>query len=149
MKKILSFLLALMLLFPAGVFASTSVQLLEDSSGTDISSYALTSGSAVQSKRVRTVDNAGFMVLLVTEAISGGTGDVDIYMEYSIDGTNWYRPYVSDMAGTISVEGNVVTALQNVTRYIVLTPRLAPYARVVFDPDANSEITAYMIYQRD
>ena len=149
MKKILSFLLLLALLVPTPVFASTVVKVLEDSSGTDLSNYDLTSGTAVESKRVRVADNAGFIVLLITEDKAGGAGDVDIYMEYSIDGSTWYRPYVSDMAGSIAVEGDVVTGLQNVTRYIVITSRLAPYCRVVFDPDADSEITAHLIYLRD
>lgn len=122
---------------------------LRDSSNDLISSYALTSGAAVQSKTIRVKDNIGFITLLVTEDIAGGAGDVDIYAEYSTDGTNWYRPYTSDMAGTITIEGNIVTALQNVTRWIVFTARLAPYMRIVFDPDANSEVTAVIVYQED
>lgn len=148
MKKFLGLvLLILCLVSPA--FASTSVQLLQDTSGTDIEDYSLTSGSAVQSAKIRVQDNAGFMTLLVTEDKAGGTGDVDIYVEYSINSSDWHRAYTSNMAGTITIEGNIVTALQNVSRYMIFTPRLAPYVRVVFDPDADSEVTAHLLYLSD
>lgn len=149
MRKVLGLILAVLLMIPSAAFATTSVTLLKDSSGTSIENYSMTNGVNVASAAIRTQDNAGFMNLFVVEDKAGGTGNVDIYMEYSLDGQNWYRPYISNMAGTITVEGNVVTALQNLTRFIVLTPRLAPFTRVIFDPGANSEVTAYLIYLRE
>ena len=148
MRRLSGLICAILLGLAAPAWATTYTALLQDSSGASIENYALTSGSAVQSAKIRTQDNDGFMALLVVEDKAGGAGDVDIYMEYSVDGTNWYRPYVSDMAGAIALEGNVVTALQNVSRYIILTPRPAPYSRVILDPDADSEVTIHVIYVR-
>ena len=85
----------------------------------------------------------------MVEDKSGGAGDVDIYVEYSDDGSTFYRTYTTDLAGTITVEGNLVTALQNVTRRIIHTARLAKYVRYVFDPDADSRITADITYQEE
>ena len=120
---------------------------LLDSNGATITAYALTSGSAVYSEAVRVDRNVGYLTLLVTEDKSGGAGDVDISVEYSLDGTNFYTAYVSDLAGTITAEGNLVTALGNATRWIVGTARLAKYLRFKFDPDADSQITATVVYQ--
>lgn len=110
---------------------------------------AMSTGVAETSAAVSVYKNIGFMVLFVTEDIAGGAGDVDIYAEYSLDGTNWYRPYTSDMAGAIVLEGNIVEALQNVTRYIVFTPRLGQLIRIVVDPDANSQVTARLLWQEE
>ena len=118
-------------------------------SNTPISTLSLTSGTGVTTDSVYWRGNTGFASLLITENIAGGAGDVDIFTEYSFDGTNWYRPYISNMGGTITVEGNIATALGNATRYIVFTPRLSNYVRFTFDPDANSQITASIIYQED
>jgi hypothetical protein len=110
---------------------------------------SMTSGSAVNSDAIKVRGNVGFAALLVTEEKDGGAGDIDIYAEYSEDGSNFYRPYTTDMAGTITIEGNIVTALGNATRYIVFTPRLAQWMRIVIDPDANSQVTATLIYQEE
>lgn len=147
---ILSFLITLCFASSAFAIPDAKVYPLRNSStGAIITDLALTSGVAVNSEGVYVADNIGYTVLLVTEDKSGGAGDVDIYAEYSTDNTNWYRPYTSDMAGTLTVEGNIVTTLQNSTRYIIFTPRLAKYMRLVFDPDADSEITATLIFQRE
>jgi len=121
---------------------------LKDTSRVALTDYQLTSLTAVQTEHINIEDNDSLMTLLVTEDKSGGAGDVDIYAEYSDDGNTFYRPYTSDMAGVISQEGNIVTALQNVTRWIVFTPRLAKYMRLVFDPDADSQVTAKLIRQK-
>ncbi len=144
----------MVLLFLAPLQASAAsiqakTKTLNDSAGTALSSYSLTSGVAVYSEVINVVDNVGFASLLITEDKAGGAGDVDISVEYSVDGTNWYSAYTSDMSGTIAAEGNVVTALQNVTRWIVHTARLSVVMRYKFDPDADSQITAVAIYQRD
>lgn len=145
---ILSFLISMVFIGAAFAIPNAKVVPLAVS-GTAITSYALTSGVAVNSDAVDVEDNIGFATLVVTENAGGGTGDVDIYAEYSYDGTTWARYYASDMAGSITVEGNIVTTLQNVTRYIGFTVRLAPYIRIVFDPDANSTVTARLIFQRE
>lgn len=110
---------------------------------------SMLTGVAEQSAAVKVRHNVGFATLLVTEDQSGGAGDVDIYAEYSEDGTNWHRTYTSDMSGTITQEGNIATAVQNVTRRIVFTVRMANFIRIVFDPDANSEITATLTFLED
>jgi len=139
------------LLISAQAFAKVDARTrsLKDAAGTAISSYALTSGAAVYSETLSIKDNVGFTTLVITEDIAGGGGDVDISAEYSIDGTTWYTAYTSDMVGALTAKENLVTALQNVSRWIVHTARVAPYLRYKFDPDANSQITASMIYQRD
>lgn len=109
----------------------------------------MSTGVAEQSTGVKVRHSVGFIVLIVTEEKAGGAGDVDIYAEYSDDNSTWYRAYTSDMAGVITVEGDIVTALQNVTRWIVFTPRMANYIRIVFDPDADSQITASLIFLED
>jgi hypothetical protein len=147
---ILAVLIVLMACLPCHAFADrTNATQLEDSSGTEISSYALTSGVAVTSAGVFVRHNVGFAVLVVTEDKAGGAGDVDIYAQYSMDGTNYYRPYTSDMSGTITQEGNIVTAIQNVTRYIIFTPRLGNWIKITFDPDADSQVTANLYFLED
>lgn len=151
MKTLLNlFTVFFILTGPAFAISSAHVVELRDTSGTKISAYTLTSGAAVNTAAVPVEGNLGFATLVITENQGGGTGDVDIYAEYSYDGTNFSRAYVSDMAGTTTIEGNIVTALGNVTnRWIVFTARMAPYMRIVFDPDANSTITARLIFNRD
>ena len=122
--------------------------ILNDNAGTntEITDYALTSGSAIYSETIDLERNAGFICLLIVEDKAGGAGDVDVSIEYSIDASNWYVAYTSDLAGTLTADGNIVTALQNVTRYIIFQARPAQYARFKFDPDADSQITATLIY---
>jgi hypothetical protein len=122
---------------------------LLNSAGATITDLLLTSGVAVNSEAIKVDKNVGFLVLLIKENKAGGAGDVDIYAEYSDDATTWYRTYTTDLAGTITQEGNIVTTLQNVTRRIVVTARLAKYVRFVFDPDADSQITADVTFQED
>lgn len=147
-KLLLSIIFSLMLLtsVSAGEIDSRVYQLKDDSSGDDISSFVMTSGTPVNTRSLYMKDNIGFAALLVTVDASGS---VTIYAEYSVDGTNWYRPYVSDMAGATTIEGNIVTTLGNTTEYIIYTPRLAPFSRLVFSPAANSTVTAQLIYQKD
>lgn len=76
MKKVLSALLGLLLLTsPAfAAYTKTKVVTLKDSSGTAISDYSMTTGSAVQTEDFYVRDNIGFATLLVTEDQSGGAG---------------------------------------------------------------------------
>lgn len=129
----------------SGQYTAYDLQ-IKDTNGADVSAYALTSGVAVNSEKIYVKDNVGFASLLLTVDASG---DVDVYAEYSFDGTNFYRPYISAMDGTATIEGNIINAASNTTRLYVFTPRLAEFMRIVFDPDANSTITAKLIYQKD
>jgi|GEM_PF-2070787 len=124
---------------------------LLNSAGATITDLALTNGVAVNSEAIKVEKNTGQVCLLIKEDKAGGAGDVDIYAEYSDTGnTNtWQRAYVSDLAGTISQEGNIVTTLRDATRRIYFQARLARYMRFVFDPDADSQITADIIFQED
>ena len=125
----------------------SSTQLKVDKS--TMSSTALTSGTPVTSDSVKVAGSVGFAALLVEENISGGAGDVDIFAEYSEDNSTWHRAYTTS-GGTLTIEDNIVTALQNSARYIVFTPRLGKYVRITFDPDANSEIeSATLIIQEE
>lgn len=103
-------------------------------------------GVKTYSEAIDVEKNVGFFALLVTENKAGGTGDVDIYLEYSLDGTNWYRPNTT-AAAALTQEANVVDALVNTTKWIIMTARLAKYVRVVFDPDADSTLTADFVFQ--
>lgn len=129
-------------------YRQTSI-FLNDSAGTKITDYSLTSGVAVYSQTINTERLAGFMSLFIIEDKAGGAGDVDISAEYSFDGSNFYTIYTTNMAGTITAEGNIATTLGNATRWIVFTPRVARFMRIKFDPDADSEITARIIYIED
>ena len=122
---------------------------LKDAAGTSISSYALTSGAAVYSESIYVTDNIGFASLLIVEDKAGGLGDVDISVEYSVDGTNWYTAYTADQDGTITVDANIYTTLRNISRWLAHVVRLAPWMRYKFDPDADAQITATVIFQRD
>lgn len=123
--------------------------LLKDSSGTVFTDYALTSGAAVYSETLNLKKNAGFVAIRITEDKSGGTGDVDVSAEYSVDGVLWDTVYTSNMNGTITAEGNIMTALQNVRRRINHTTNITTYMRYKFDPDADSQITVFFIYLQD
>jgi len=125
-------------------------RLLADAAGTAMENYDLTNATAVYSETILIKDNAGLTAaLLVTEDKAGDGGDVDISAQYSIDGTNWYSAYTTAMAGTTTIEGDIVTAIGNTTEYIVYTTRVAVYMRFKFDPDADSEVTVYLVYQVD
>ncbi len=144
MKKILLALL-LTVCMATNVFAYSS----RTNATTLFDTESMSSGTAEQSAGVKVRNNVGFAVLIVTEDIGGGAGDVDIYAEYSTNQTTWLRPYTSNMAGTITIEGDIATAFGNQTRYIIFTVRLGTWIRIVFDPDANSTIDATLIFLED
>jgi hypothetical protein len=121
---------------------------LNNAAGAAITSLALTALTAVYSEAIPVDHNVWFMALLVKEDKSGGAGDVDISAEYSLDGTNFYTAYTTS-SGVLTADTLLVEALQNVTRWIIFTPRLAKYMRFKFDPDANSQVTADLLYQEE
>jgi hypothetical protein len=151
MKRIF---IAVLLLFafmaPADAAKITRQKTLATSTGTTLEDVNLTSTVAVYSESIDITKMSSTTAgLLVIEDKAGGAGDVDISTEYSIDGTNFYPAYTTNMAGTLSLEGNIVTALQNVTRYILHTVRQGRYMRYKFDPDADSQISAYLIIEEE
>jgi hypothetical protein len=146
MKKTTLFTIVLFLLFSIPAIADdVTPRLLRDSAGTIIQDMSLTAGAAVYSETITLTKHGGYTSLFVIEDQAGGGGDVDIYIEYSADGNSWARAFETNMAGTLEEEGNMVTALGNDTAPISWPVRLFPYMRYVFDPDANSEITAWHI----
>lgn len=146
MKRLIcGLLISLLLCVP--VYAGMETRSLKDAAGTALSSYALTSGSAVYSEKIRLQSEISAVTILVTENKSGGAGDVDISAQYSVDGTNWYTAYLTDMAGAVNADGLIVEAIGNTTQWIVHVPRMAPFLRYKFDPDADSQITVTVIIQ--
>jgi len=121
---------------------TVNVRRLTDWEGTTMTDYALINGNEITTESVKFNGAVGFASLLVT-----GTGDVDIDMELSADGTNFYDPYTTD--GTTC--DSVTSVMDSVTtdRWLVLTARLAPYIRFKIDPDAASTMTFTIIYQEE
>lgn len=146
MRKFIAAILAVVL-FASSAWAGGKyvVSRRLEISGTPITGYSLTSGAAVTSDSIKISNNEGFMSLLVKEAKIGGAGDVDIYAMYSIDNENFYRANTT-ANGTLTQDSDIVTTLQNSTKWIVCPARVARYIKFVFDPDANSQVTADVIY---
>jgi len=113
-----------------------------------ITALTMDLGVITYSEAIKVDKNVGFFSLLVKEDKAGGAGDCDIFLQYSNNGTDWAKAYTTSGAA-LTLESNVVDALQNVTRWIVLTARLAKFVRVAFDPDANCQITADFTFQED
>ena len=111
-------------------------------------SHAMASGTGIYTEAIIVDNNVGFATLYVDGRGNGVTSDVDISVEYSMDGINFYTAYTSDMAGTITAEGNLVTAQGLTERWIIVPVRMAKFMRFLFDPDALSTIRAKLIYQQ-
>jgi hypothetical protein len=126
----------------------TNTKRLNNSAGVPITQLAMLNTVLNYSEAIKVDKNVGFFVLLAKEDAASTTGDVDIYAEYSIDGTNWYRANTTS-GGTLTQESNIVTALANTTKWIVFTARLANFVRIVVDPDADSRVTLDFLYQED
>ena len=123
---------------------------LNASNGAPLTDFSLANGVISYSEAIDIKKNVGFGNMIVVEDKAGGAGDVDIYAEYSFDGTLWYRPSEANMDGTVTVQGNIRTALQNDTEFITdIGMKLANYVRFAFDPDADSQVTVDFIYQED
>jgi hypothetical protein len=143
MKKIfIAMLMVLCLALPASARFDNIRINLDDSNNNSIVDLALTSGVAVYSERINVERAGGFVSLLITEDIAGGAGDVDISVEYSMDGTNFYTANVSDLAGTVTTDGVIATGVGNTTALYTFPLRPFPWMRYKFDPDADSEVTA-------
>jgi hypothetical protein len=111
-------------------------------------SHSMASGTGIYTAPIVVDKNVGFTTLYVDGRCNSCTTDVDISAQYSMDGVNFYTAYTTNMDGTITAEGNIVTALGNVERWIVVPVRMAKFMRFLFDPDAASTIRAELIYQQ-
>ena len=121
---------------------------IKSSSGLRMGGHYLASGEALYSAAIPVPNNVGFASLLIVEDFGDTAGDVDISVQYSIDGVNFYTAYTTDMAGTVTAEGNIVTGIGNESRWIVIPVRMAKFLRFLFDADSISQITAKLIYQQ-
>ena len=146
MKKFLLALALVVFLFPAPANAGMTVRALNDANGTALSAYDLTSGSVVYSEAIRVSNGVIQAALLAIESKAGGLGDVDISLEYSVDKVTWYPAYTTS-SGSVTIDANIYTELQNFSSLIQYTPRLAPFIRYKFDPDADSTITVTHMHQ--
>ncbi len=120
---------------------------LNNSAGAPITALALTNAVPVTSESINVESNVGFLVLTVQENKPGAGGNVDIYAQYSDDNVTFNKAYVSDLAGSLVQDGNIVTALGNATRRMVFTARLGRYVNFVFSPNADSQVTASVTFQ--
>lgn len=107
---------------------------------------ALTSGTAYYSDAIPTNLSTGYASLLID--LTDGSDDIDIGIEVSVDGKNWYVP--RDASGTslgVLIPAGVVLYATTPDWWIVFSPPLARYIRFKFDPDADSIVTARIIQQ--
>lgn len=148
-KRILGFLLALLIVFPAvshaGVIEAVSKR-LRDSNNVALTDFAIANGATTYSESIPVADNMGYMAILAIEDKSGGAGNVVITPEYSNDGTNFYDAYTT-AAGTLTIDPAIAT-LTNDTRYIQFTTRLAKFVRLKIVAGAASEVTIDIIWAR-
>lgn len=126
---------------------------LVDSSGTiDFDDYAISQDASIYSESIPFSFNVGSeAVLLLTEDKAGGAGDVDVSVEYCIDGctvnANWHNAWTASMDGTITQQGNLITTASNSVSFISYPVKTAPYMRYKFEPDADSQVSAKTIIQ--
>lgn len=106
--------------------------------------HAMTSGNAEYSKPLRVHISTGYAALLVL--LAQGTADVDIDMEVSLNGKDFYTPrdFNGTDLGLVIADG---TCVFGTDWWIVLAPQVAEYIRFKFDPDGNSTVTAVYIQQ--
>ena len=149
MKKLL---LALCLLWflPTTAFASVQAINLNTVGNVRIEDLSLISGVAIFTGAIdiRNSSDTGRMTLLITEDQGGGTGDVDITIELSNNGTTWYIDQNrTDELGAFAARF-IAVGVQNETIALTFTHAPAKFIRFKFDPDANSELTATLIFDR-
>ena len=149
MKRIFLIVLASMFLTTSAYAGfSAKVVSLKTSAGVAITDLALTSGVPVLTNTINIADSRGQLTLLLLEDQGGGTGDIDVLLEFSNDGTTWFTEQArTDEVGT-AVARVVKIGLQNETVAFTLTHPPSRFMRINFDPDANSELTATLMYNR-
>ena len=142
--------LCFLCLIPITAFAGVQQINLNTAANVRIEDLSLTSGVAVFTGAIDTKNSSdtGRMTLLITEDQSGGTGDVDITIEFSNNGTTWFTDQSrTDELGAF-VARVIAVGVQNEAIAITFTHAPAKFLRIKFDPDANSEITATLIFDR-
>ena len=136
------------LIFCSTAFATGSVVTKEVQlriGGVNVDSYVMTSTVNENTDAIPVNNNQGFGAILVTVDSSG---DLDISIEYSLDGINFYTGYdVSDpMDGILVIDGDIAETVANGSRYITFPIRLANFVRFNLKPDANSTVSASFLY---
>lgn len=124
----------------------TTQKLTNASGGGAITNLAISNGITVTTNPIAVNQDLGFMSIILSETQGGGTGNIDAYAEWSLDGTNFFRANTTS-AGALTQEANIVTGLANANQYIVMTPRLAQYVRFKFTANADSTLTALLAQQ--
>lgn len=114
-----------------------------------ITNYALANLATLTTEAIDVSGNTGFAVLTLKENKVGAGGSVTVHAEYSDDNVNWNQVYTCDFSGTVTVEGNIAAAFQNITRRIVHTVRLARFMRYVIVAAADSQVTADFTFQEE
>lgn len=123
-----------------------STKRLNTSANVPIGALAIPNGTTVYSEGINVIHNVGFLTFLFNEAHAGGTGSVNISLQYSFDNVNWYAMYTS-AAGALTVDPDVVDALANEIRMISFEARMAPYLRLAIVANADSVLTADIAFQ--
>src|SRR3990167_7056403 len=124
-----SFIILVILLLGQGISSATNfinkTKLISDVDNTLIDDYVINSDVTVTTESVEQRNNNGFANLLIT-----GIGDLDVSIETSIDGTNWYTPYTTD-GTTLTAAGTIVDSWLT-DKWIILTSRMADYVKFKF-----------------
>ena len=113
-------------------------------SGTAISAYALTQNTMVTTDSVPVDSASGFNSLLLVLS----SAKVNVEIQVSKDGTNFYTPYVSNMSGTLASSAIIATNLSN-SRWIKFTAQLANFVRFRIMSHGTGTITAHYLHQED
>lgn len=114
-----------------------------------ISALAMTNaGGIVYSETIEVNKNVGFTSILLNESHGGASGNINVYIQYSFDGVNFYEAY-STAAAALTVDPHIVDGLSNAIRFVELTPRMAPFCRFSFSPVADSVMTVDIAIQEE
>ena len=148
MKKIFLPILAFFLLVgSAQALKANKWTTLSDSNGQELTAYVTGSSTVVYTNAIdisgAATDKAA---LIITENVTGGSGDVDLSAQYSIDGVTFYDPYLTT-SGTWYAEGVIAETITATTIYLEHDLHAAPFMRYKIDPDAASQITVKQILQ--
>lgn len=117
-----------------------------DASPVAITNLAIASGVTVYSGAIDVQRNVGFLTLLLKENKAGNAGSVNVWYEYSFDGTNFYIPNTTN-AAVLTSDGDIVDTFGNNTQWIVQAARLGVYMRVGFLANTDSQVTADLMFQ--
>lgn len=113
------------------------VQLLNDTGGTVLTNYSMSSGAYIYTDKIKIDTSTGFSSLLLLMV-----GSITTTLQVSVDGNNFYTPYDTD--------GNSLATLGTCsdTKWISFSPQLAPFHRFLFRANSASAVTAaYYMHQ--